>query len=202
MSVGPKRSRSATLSFEIFEVHPSSVEVDVASVCLQTQQPERDLESHDAAVVRIERHHVKLLRDAAIPGCRTIGIRTNEAAAAIELDERLLPDELRLDLLELFGSRRGGDRARLDVPGEEVEAGPRDCHHAHHAGDDHAQEDPDPRFHLTGHERSSAFSVHRPRRLGPDPARRAPPPDAPGSLPSRRRSARSAIFASSTRARP
>ena len=99
-----------------------------------------------------EGEHVELFRPRVVGG-RAIGIRPDEVAVAIELDERLLTCEARPDRIEVLAGGNLRGLPHLDVPGEEVEAGAGDGHDADDRGQDEADDDQDPGADLTGHGR-------------------------------------------------
>ena len=167
---------------EVLQVHAVAVEVDVAALGFEPQEPERDGDANDAAgaaIVRIVGEDVELFWDPAVRRRGSVGIRLDEVAVAVELNERLLSREALPDFLEIPAG--GGCRrfVRLDVLREEVE--PR-AGHGNDADDDRedqSEDDPDPRLDSTGHLPPSPSSA-LPRRI-PDrsPVRTATRPDAP-----------------------
>ena len=93
---------------EIFELELAAVEVDRAAR-LQAQQPERNRHLDDPLVVGIEGEDVELIRAAACRRGRAVRVGAQEVAALVELDERLLTGELRLDAVRTRRVALAGD---------------------------------------------------------------------------------------------
>jgi hypothetical protein len=109
----------------------------------------------------IESEQVQVVWDSGVRGRGAIGVRAEESAVAVELDQGFLPGEARLHRLELARCGGGGRRFGFDVLGNEVETNRGDRHEAEDAQDRAADDDPDPGLDLTCHRRSSAHSARR-----------------------------------------
>ena len=117
---------------KILEVHAAAVQVDRGVAGSSPEQPERNAETDDAAVGRIESKQVQVVRDGCVPRRRPIGvsggIRRGQARSEVSV-RRSSPSPPRA-LARGRGCRR---RFGFDVLGNEVETNRGDRREAENA---------------------------------------------------------------------